>query len=173
MERETALRQQMIRIRETRQKLSLSQRAFSEYLNIPLRTIEDWEAGRRMMPDYVLRLILYKVNMDLICQKQTRSVGCDNQTESVNIVYDAEGKAIVLIDHLLFRSRRQIDWNVVEEYLKSCIGKYFEIAETAEKIYVGKDFPDEFSHSKDTKNLKGANRRTCSYRDKENRVSGL
>ncbi len=31
------------------------------------------------------------------------------------------------------------------------------IAETSEKIYIGSDFPDEFSHSDDTKGLKGAN----------------
>ena len=34
---------------------------------------------------------------------------------------------------------------------------HFEIAETAERITVGSDFPDEFSHSNDTKLLKGAN----------------
>lgn len=37
------------------------------------------------------------------------------------------------------------------------MGKYYEIAETSEKIYIGSDFPDEFAHSKDTKALKGAN----------------
>ena len=34
---------------------------------------------------------------------------------------------------------------------------YYGIVETAEKIYIGTDFPDEFCHSKDTKVLKGAN----------------
>ncbi len=33
-------------------------------MGIPLRTIEEWEAGRRKMPDYVLRLISYQVKME-------------------------------------------------------------------------------------------------------------
>ena len=41
--------------------------------------------------------------------------------------------------------------------VKEYIGKFFEIAETSEKVYIGTDFPDEFSHSMDTKELKGAN----------------
>ena len=34
------------------------------------------------------------------------------------------------------------------------MGKYYEIAETSEKIYIGSDFPDEYTGSKDTKLLK-------------------
>ena len=34
------------------------------------------------------------------------------------------------------------------------IGEYYEIAETAEKVYIGSDFPDEFTHSKYTKVIK-------------------
>lgn len=41
--------------------------------------------------------------------------------------------------------------------MKKYIGEYFKIAETSEKIYIGSDFPDEFSRSNDTKELKGAN----------------
>jgi len=41
--------------------------------------------------------------------------------------------------------------------LKEYIGKYFVIAETAEKIYIGTDFPDEFASSNDRIRLKGAN----------------
>ena len=33
-------------------------------MGIPLRTLEEWEAGRRMMPDYVLRLITYFTRME-------------------------------------------------------------------------------------------------------------
>lgn len=69
----------------------------------------------------------------------------------------SEGSPIVIINDIRFQSRRGIDWNKVEKYLKEYIGKYFEITETSEKIYIGSDFPDEFSHSNDTKRLKGAN----------------
>lgn len=78
-------------------------------------------------------------------------------SKSVIIVTDMNGSKIALINDIRFQSRRGIDWNEVEQYLKEYIGKYFEIVETSEKIYIGSDFPDEFSHSKDTKGLKGAN----------------
>lgn len=76
---------------------------------------------------------------------------------SVNIITDLDGTKIVLINDVRFRSRKGIKWDEIENYLKEYIGDFFEIAETSEKIYIGKDFPDEFSHSKDTKQLKGAN----------------
>ena len=46
---------------------------------------------------------------------------------------------------------------LIENILKEHIGKYYEILETSEVVYIGTDFPDEFSHSIDTKNIKGAN----------------
>ena len=33
-------------------------------MGIPLRTLEEWESGRRKMPDYVLRLIAYQIHME-------------------------------------------------------------------------------------------------------------
>lgn len=77
--------------------------------------------------------------------------------KSVSIITDLDGSKIALIDDIRFKSRKGIDWNEVEKYLKEYIGEYFEISETSEKIYIGSDFPDEFSHSNDTKGLKGAN----------------
>ena len=77
--------------------------------------------------------------------------------KSVSIITDLDGSIIVLINDIRFKSRKRIDWDKIEQYLKEYIGKYFEIAETSEKIYIGSDFPDEFSHSNDTKGLKGAN----------------
>jgi DNA-binding transcriptional regulator YiaG len=34
---------------------------FAKWLGVPYRTMQEWELGRRQMPDYVLRLIAYKV----------------------------------------------------------------------------------------------------------------
>ena len=34
---------------------------FSEYFNIPYRTVQDWNAGRRTPPEYLLELINYKL----------------------------------------------------------------------------------------------------------------
>ncbi len=78
-------------------------------------------------------------------------------TKNINIVTDLGGRKIALINDIRFQSRRSIDWDEIEEYLKEYVGEYFEIIETSERVYIGTDFPDEFSHSKDTKGLKGAN----------------
>lgn len=77
--------------------------------------------------------------------------------KSVSIITDLDGSKIALVNDIRYKSRKSIDWNEVEQYLKEYIGECFEIAETSEKICIGSDFPDEFSHSNDTKGLKGAN----------------
>ena len=40
-----------------RRETGMTRKAFSEYMDIPLRNLEEWEAGRRKMPDYLLRQI--------------------------------------------------------------------------------------------------------------------
>ena len=86
-----------------------------------------------------------------------KSAGADCNDGNISIIQDVDGNNIVLINDILFKSRRAIDWNEIEQILKKYIGEYYEIAETAEKVYIGADFPDEFSHSKYTKAIKGAN----------------
>lgn len=51
-------------IKELRTQLGMTQKAFAEYLNIPRRTIEEWEAERRTPPVYVLELIEYKLRKE-------------------------------------------------------------------------------------------------------------
>lgn len=62
-----------------------------------------------------------------------------------------------MINDILFKSRRSINWDDIEQILMRYIVEYYEIAETAEKVYIGSDFPDEFTHSKYTKAIRGAN----------------
>lgn len=139
-------------LKSLRKTADMNQREFAEYFEIPLRTLEDWESGRRKMPDYLLRLMLYYVKD----QYKTSEVS-DNKTKPVSIISDCDGKRIVVINDLRFKGKKDINWNQVEKYLKEYVGNYYEIAETSEKIYIGKDFPDEFAHSKDTYRLKGPN----------------
>lgn len=47
-----------------REKIGMNRKEFAEYLEVPYRTMEDWEKGKRQMPDYVLRLIEYRVMLD-------------------------------------------------------------------------------------------------------------
>lgn len=78
-------------------------------------------------------------------------------TGNVSIITDAEGNQVVVINDLRFKRNKKVDWNVVESYLKEYIGACTEIFDTNEMIYIGSDFPDEYSHSKDTKVLRGPN----------------
>ncbi|MCM1186290.1 MAG: hypothetical protein NC251_06640 [Lachnoclostridium sp.] len=77
--------------------------------------------------------------------------------KKVDIIKDTDGKSIILLNHLYFKGRRSVDWDIVENYLKKYIGNSVEIIDTGDVVYIGADFPDEFTHSKDTRMLRGAN----------------
>ncbi len=73
----------------------------------------------------------------------------------INVFEDLDGKKIVMIHDIRFKGKRKINWKEVENYLKEYVGSCYEIAETAEKIYIGTNLPDEFSWSDDSKRLQG------------------
>lgn len=75
---------------------------------------------------------------------------------NVEIIHDVDGKSIVVIHDIRFKGKRRINWKEVETFLKEYVGNCYEIAETAEKVYIGRDFPDEYAGSMDTAKLKGA-----------------
>ena len=51
-------------IRAIRYYSGLSRNEFCNWLNIPYRTLQEWERGGRVMPGYVLNLIAYKVRIE-------------------------------------------------------------------------------------------------------------
>lgn len=51
-------------IKKLRKEAGMTQRAFAEYFNIPLRTYEQWERGKRKIPGYLLRLMVYKLKIE-------------------------------------------------------------------------------------------------------------
>ena len=52
----------------------MTQKEFAEYFGIPYRTVQDWFAGRRNMPDYVLRLMLYKLEVEKKVQGLSKEI---------------------------------------------------------------------------------------------------
>ena len=66
MEKREELQEQADKLKRIRAGLGLSRKAFSEYIGIPLRNLEEWEAGRRKMPEYLLRMLIYYVKMIFI-----------------------------------------------------------------------------------------------------------
>ena len=53
--------EEVIKLRE---KMGMNRREFCDYFGIPYRTVQDWEAEKRELPDYVLRLMLYKAAIE-------------------------------------------------------------------------------------------------------------
>lgn len=51
-------------IKELRESTGMTRKAFSEHTGIPVRTLEDWEAGRRRPPEYIPRLIAYQLKYE-------------------------------------------------------------------------------------------------------------
>ena len=62
-EQREELKLQVEKLKEIRTDLGLTRKAFSEYIGIPLRNLEEWEAGRRKMPEYLLRMMIYYIKM--------------------------------------------------------------------------------------------------------------
>lgn len=57
----------------------MGRKAFSEHTGIPVRTLEDWEAGRRTPPEYIPRLIEYQLKYERLVG--TLNVGGEIYTE--------------------------------------------------------------------------------------------
>ena len=50
----------------------MNRKDFSEHTGIPIRTLEDWEAGRRIPPEYVPRMLEYMLKYEeLVRRKET------------------------------------------------------------------------------------------------------
>ncbi len=69
MKKKEQLEKQIRRLKQIREDLGMNRTEFSLYIGIPLRTLEEWEAGRRKMPDYVLRLITYYTKMECLLKR--------------------------------------------------------------------------------------------------------
>ena len=53
-----------LRLIELRYSTGMNRREFAEYFEIPYRTVQEWELGNRKMPEYLLRLMAYKIQIE-------------------------------------------------------------------------------------------------------------
>ena len=51
-------------VKELREKMGMNRREFSDYYVIPYRTVQDWEAEKRELPEYLLRLMKYRAEVE-------------------------------------------------------------------------------------------------------------
>ena len=54
----------MLTFKEIRERSGMNLKQFSDYFEIPYRTIQNWDAGIRHCPDYLLKLMLYKIEKE-------------------------------------------------------------------------------------------------------------
>ena len=54
------------KIKQLRESTGETRKEFSLHTGIPVRTLEDWEAGRRTPPEYIPRLIAYQLEFEKI-----------------------------------------------------------------------------------------------------------
>ena len=60
------------RIKSLRESTGMTRKAFSDHTGIPVRTLEDWEAGRRTPPEYIPRLLEYQLKYEELIKEQSR-----------------------------------------------------------------------------------------------------
>lgn len=145
-------------IADLRAETGLNRKEFAAHFGIPLRTVEDWEAGKRIPPEYIPRLIGYQIRFEKLFYKKVRDDKLDDisSDRNVNVIRDLDGNKIVFIHDIIFKNKQKISWTDVERYLVRYVDEFYTIAEDNEKVYIGKDLPDEYAGSNYTANLKGA-----------------
>ena len=61
------LQEQLIRLRK---ETGMKRPDFARYFDIPYRTVQDWELGNRKIPEYLLRLMEYKIRMEKMIKEK-------------------------------------------------------------------------------------------------------
>ena len=57
-------------VKELREQMGMNRREFCDYFGIPYRTVQDLEAEKRELPDYVLRLLKYRAEREKIVHRE-------------------------------------------------------------------------------------------------------
>ena len=58
-------------VKELREKMGMNRREFSDYYGIPYRTVQDWEAEKRELPEYLLRLMKYRAEVEYMVKNKS------------------------------------------------------------------------------------------------------
>ena len=56
-------------VKQLREQMDMNRREFCDYFGIPYRTVQDWEAEKRELPEYLLRLLKYRAEVELMIKK--------------------------------------------------------------------------------------------------------
>ncbi len=59
-------------LRKLRESTGMNRKEFCEYFEIPYMTVTDWELGNRRVPQYLLRLMAYKIEIEKLADKRNK-----------------------------------------------------------------------------------------------------
>ena len=68
-------------LRKLRESTGMNRKEFCEYFEIPYMTETDWELGNRKMPQYLLRLMAYKIKIEKLADKRNKDEKEDNVSD--------------------------------------------------------------------------------------------
>ena len=67
--------------RKLRESIGMNRKEFCEYFEIPYMTETDWELGNRRVPQYLLRLTAYKIEIEKLANKKIENDQKDEATK--------------------------------------------------------------------------------------------
>ena len=68
-------------LRKLRESTGMNRKEFCEYFEIPYMTETDWELGNRRVPQYLLRLMAYKIDIEKLANKKEENDQEDEATK--------------------------------------------------------------------------------------------
>ncbi len=67
--------------RKLRESIGMNRKECCEYCEIPYMTETDWEFGNRRVPQYLLRLMAYKIEIEKLANKKIETDQKDEATK--------------------------------------------------------------------------------------------
>lgn len=83
-----------------------------------------------------------------------------NKKENFSVIYNSDGtfNRVKINDNIFEKSDEKSISKTIHQYIKNHVGEIYTIIESGQKVYLGKDLPNEFAYSKSSKSLSTANK---------------
>lgn len=121
----------------------MTQKAFAEYFGIPVRTLQDWLAGKRKMPDYLLRLMIYKLEIENMVEGLSEEL--EDQCTKGQVVTMKKRLSIIMTMIMLVVAFTMIPMQCVEAKGK------VKLSTTKKTLQIGKTYTITLKNAKNVK----------------------
>lgn len=116
-------------IKELRNQTNMTQQEFSDYFNIPVRTLQNWEGGQRRPPEYVVELIKYKIEKEKLGMK-TLNILKNKEDGTLTLSYKGiglEGYEYITVEEFIGIVEEANTWDMIEPEIYSQALKDFDL----------------------------------------------